>query len=101
MKLKSEIQDFAKIDLRETIKWYNLQKKGLGIDFLAEVKKTILRLRIFPDLAEIRYFIIHTATVEIFPYMVHYYFDQNKKSVIVIGIYHTSRNPKIWNDRLV
>ena len=51
MKFKSEIQDFAKVDLREAIKWYNLQKKGLGVDFLAEVKKTILRLRIFPDLA--------------------------------------------------
>ena len=99
MKFKSVIQNTAKNDLRETVKWYNSQKKGLGNEFLITAKQTIARLRLYPNLAQIRYFETHTAVMETFPYMIHYYIDSNIKAIIVIGILHTSRNPNDWKNR--
>lgn len=99
MKFTSVIQNTAKNDLREAVKWYNIQKKGLGNEFLSTVKQTISRLRLYPNLAQIRYFEVHTAVMETFPDMIHYYIDSNKKAIIVIGILHTSKNPDNWKNR--
>ena len=99
MKFKSVIQNTAKNDLREAIKWYNTQKKGLGNEFLTIVRQNISRLRLNPNLSQIRYFEVHTAVLETFPYMIHYYIDSNKNAIIVIGILHTSRNPDIWKNK--
>lgn len=99
MKFKSVIQNTAKNDLREAVKWYNIQKKGLGNEFLSTVRQTISRLQLYPNLAQIRYFEVHTAVMETFPYMIHYYIDSNKKAIIVIGILHTSKNPDNWKNR--
>jgi plasmid stabilization system protein ParE len=99
MKFKSVIQNTAKNDLREVVKWYNVQKKGLGSEFLITVRQTIARLRLYPNLAQIRYFEVHTAVMETFPYMIHYYIDPDKKAIIVIGVLHTSRNSEDWKNR--
>jgi len=99
MKFTSVIKNTAKNDLREAVKWYNIQKKGLGNEFLSAVKQTISRLRLYPNLAQIRYFEVLTAVMETFPYMIHYYIDSNKKAIIVIGILHTSKNPEDWKNR--
>jgi ParE toxin of type II toxin-antitoxin system, parDE len=98
MKFTSVIQNTAKNDLREAVKWYNIQKKGLGNEFLSTVKQTISRLRLYPNQAHIRYFEVHTAVMQTFPYMIHY-IDSNKKAIIVIGILHTSKNPDDWKNR--
>lgn len=99
MKFKSVIQNTEKNDLREAVKWYNIQKKGLGNEFLSTVRQTISRLRLYPNLAQVRYFEIHTAVMETFPYMIHYYIDSNIKAIIVIGILHTSKKSENWYER--
>ena len=39
MRYKSVIENLAKDDLREAVKWYDLQQNGVGKKFLATVKK--------------------------------------------------------------
>ncbi len=99
MTYKSVIENLAKEDLRIATKWYDTQRKGLGKTFLASVKKTIAQIKNHPFIAQIRYFEIHTTVVDIYPYLVHYYIDPDRKAVIVIAVLHTSRDPIIWNQR--
>jgi plasmid stabilization system protein ParE len=99
MRYKSVIENLAKEDLREAVKWYDSQQIGLGKKFLATVKKTIDQLKSYPDIAQIRYYEVHTAVIEIYPYLIHYYVDPTVKAIIIIGILHTSRDTSIWDKR--
>jgi len=38
------INCFAEDDLISSVKWYDEQREGLGIEFLSEVKRTIKRI---------------------------------------------------------
>jgi len=100
MRYKSIIENLAKEDLRSTAKWYDTQQNGLGKKFLATVKKTIAQIKKYPFIAQIRYFEVHTAVLEVYPYLIHYYIDPDKKAIVIIGVLHTSRDPIIWNKRI-
>lgn len=100
MKYKIVIENLAKEDLRTSTKWYDTQQKGLGRTFLATVKKNIAQIKKYPFIAQIRYFEVHTEVVDIYPYLIHYYIDPDRKAIVIIAVLHTSRDPIIWNQRL-
>jgi plasmid stabilization system protein ParE len=100
MKYRSVMLPTAKEDLREAAKWYNQARPGLGKELVARVRERLAELRTSPLTCQIRYSEVHTALVEQFPYMIHYYVNQQNKTIVVISILSTSRNPKIWNERL-
>ena len=99
MTYKTVILPIAKADLHEAVKWYNRVRPGLGNELLKQVRKRLAELKNNPLICQIRYSEVHTALVDKFPYMVHYYIDQVKESIVVISILHTSRDPKMWEDR--
>ncbi|MCH4828444.1 MULTISPECIES: type II toxin-antitoxin system RelE/ParE family toxin [Flavobacterium] len=90
---KLVIKSNAQLDLKENINWYNQQKKGLGKTFYSYVKKKAKQLQNYPYSAENRYLEIRTAVVEKFPYMLHYIVDYNNKTIIILAVLHTSKNP--------
>jgi hypothetical protein len=47
----------------------------------------------------IRYADVRCMLVKKFPFMVHFTIDENQKLVEVFAVHHTSRNPKIWEER--
>jgi plasmid stabilization system protein ParE len=100
MKYKTVIENLAKQDLRETTEWYEMKQKGLGKRFLTATRKEIKKIIPFPYSTQIRYSEVHTIIVKDFPFMVHYYIDDYRKSIIVIGVLHTSINPESWKNRL-
>lgn len=100
MRYKIVIENLAKEDLRTATKWYDTQQKGLGRIFLTTVKKNITQIKKYPFIAQIRYFEVHTAVVDTYPYLVHYYIDPDRKAIVIIAVLHTSRDPIIWNQRL-
>src|SRR5450759_3160692 len=96
MKYKYVILLTAKEELREAAKWYNKTRQGLGKELLARFRERLADLRANPLTCQIRYSEVHTALVEQFPYMLHYYVDHQNKTIVVISILHTSQNPIIW-----
>lgn len=101
MKFRVIIQNAAKVDLRKATLYYNDAKYGLGKEFLKKIKENIERIKLNPFIAQIRYFEIHTVIVEVFPYMIHYYLDSDKKAIVIIAVLHTSRDSEIWENRIV
>jgi plasmid stabilization system protein ParE len=99
MKYKIVILPRAKEDLREAAKWYNNAQKGHGKELVKQIRKRISELENNPLSCQIRYSEVHTALVKNFPYMLHYYVDQVKRSIVIISILHTSRDPKMWDER--
>lgn len=89
----------AKEDIRQAALWYNQKSQGLGRRFTAEVRDLIRFIRQNPTASNVRYDDVHTAVLNIFPYMVHYTVDEPNKTVIVSAVLHTSRNPELWENR--
>ncbi len=87
-------------DIRESIAWYNNQKKGLGKHFYAAVKSRIDYIRRNPQHYQTRYRNIRQAEVNKYPYLIHYIVEEDKKQVIVLGVIHTSRAPETWEKRI-
>lgn len=62
------LKNYSKIKFKESIKWYNSQKKGLGKIFYTQIKLEINNLNVYPYIAENKYFTIITIVVKKFPY---------------------------------
>jgi len=99
MKYKSVILLAAKEDLQRAAKWYNHAQPGLGKELIARILVRLSELQTNPFACQIRYSEVHTALVEQFPYMIHYWVDQQNETIVVISILHTSQDPRMWNER--
>ncbi len=81
-------------------KWYKKQQKGLEKRFVNEVKNVLNYIIANPLLFEAKYKNVRTAYTKVFPYGVHFYVDENTKTITILGIFHTSISPKKWLKRL-
>lgn len=92
------IHPFAEIDLQVATKWYNTQKNKLGNEFIYEDDITLSRVvanpRQFPKIFKQ----IRCANVSRFPFSI--FFVIKKNVINAFAIFHQSRNPVIWKDRL-
>ncbi len=75
--------------------WYKEQKDGLEIDFAFAIENTLHQILKTPKAFAIRYKKIRIAHPKVFPYNIHFYIDEFKKTVVVIAIVHGKRNPKL------
>jgi plasmid stabilization system protein ParE len=96
---KSIILPLAKEDIREAAKWYNKKSQGLGKRFTTEVREKVRFIKQNPTASNVRYDDVRTAVLSIFPYMVHYAVDEPNKTIIVSAVFHTSRDPELWDTR--
>ncbi len=96
---KSIILPLAKADISEAALWYNEKQKGLGKRFTAEVREKVHFIKQNPKASNVRYDSVRTAVLNVFPFMIHYTINESNKTMIVSAVFHTSRNPDVWNKR--
>ena len=97
MRFQLKIDTDALNDIQETFEWYETQLKGLGLRYKTQAKKQINSLKKDPYLFSIIYNEIRCRKIEKFPFLIHYLINENTKTVTVFAVFHTSRNPEIWN----
>lgn len=88
----------AERDLAESYAWYEGQRAGLGEEFLTCVDACIEGIRRHPAMWTVLHESYRRALVRRFPYVVFY--EHADDAVIVYGIFHTSRDPNKWRQRL-
>jgi mRNA-degrading endonuclease RelE of RelBE toxin-antitoxin system len=99
MAYKIIVDPTAGIDINENIDWYNKVQPGLGLKFYKQIQAIFKTIRKNPHAFYIRYKTSHTATIKKFPFMVHYFIDDEIKTIVVTSVLHTSRDPIIWDER--
>lgn len=96
-KYKLIINPFAQQDILDAREWYNQQKKNLGDELLLEVKQSIISIENnpfqYPEVKES----IRKAIVNRFPYSI--FFTISTSTINIFALFHTSRNPKVWEIR--
>lgn len=99
MKVKKQVAEIVKQDLKEAAIWYNKGKRGLGNLFLKQIDKEVKQIIKNPLAYEIRYSDIRIAFIKRFPYGIHFEYLQIENQINILAVLHTSRNPEIWEER--
>lgn len=98
-KYKVKIEPEALADIQEITDWYNVAKAGLGKRFQKTTIKHINSLSKDPQIYAVRYKEIRCVVIKKFPYMAHFYVNDENNTVEVLAVISTDRNPKIWQEK--
>jgi hypothetical protein len=98
-KYKVKIEPEALADIQEITDWYNEAQAGLGGSFQKATIKQINSLNKDPQIFAIRYKEIRCVAIKKFPYMAHFYINDENNIVEVLAVISTDRNPKIWKEK--
>jgi plasmid stabilization system protein ParE len=92
--LRPEAQD----DLLAARDWYEQQRAGLGDSFAAAVDEVITRIEAVPELHAVVLEDVRRGKVRKYPSVVYHRVLADR--VEVIGVLHTSRDPRVWQERV-
>lgn len=97
MTLPVVLRDEATAEFDEAFDYYEAQRAGLGVDFAARVQQVFDRIAANPHLHAVVFADIRKAVVSRFPFCVFYRAEPAR--VEVIAVFHTRRDPSIWQGR--
>ena len=90
----------AKEEIEAIYNWYELQKEGLGLEFLSELESIVEIIGDNPFTFKKAYLHFQRAVLFRFPYLIyHEVIEQNSEAEILVVI-HSSQNPKTATKRL-
>ena len=88
----------AREEFDQATDWYAACGTALGLDFVARVRDVIRRLAANPKMHAVVHGDVRKAVVSRFPYVVLYREDAGE--LIVVSVFHTSRDPADWQGRV-
>ena len=88
----------ARRELDEAGDWYEQERIGLGHEFFAEIEHLLLRITSNPEQFPIWYRGTRKAVARRFPYCI--YFREKNQHIVVVGVFHSARNPAVWKNRV-
>ncbi len=87
----------AQLEFDEAYDWSENRRTGLGVEFAAAVQQAIDRIVANPERHGVVHLEIRCALVRRFPYGVYYWIEDER--IVVLAIFHSSRDPKVWQSR--
>jgi len=87
----------ARRELDEAGDWYEKERAGLGFEFFAAIEQLLNLIASKPEQFPMLFRDTRKAVAQRFPYCV--YFRVKNQQVVVIAVFHSSRNPSIWQNR--
>jgi hypothetical protein len=97
MRRRITILPDASAEFNESVDWYEKKSRGRGELFAAAVVDVMERCLQDPGFYPIVRRSTRQARVLNYPFCV--YFQEVESGILVISIFHTKRNPKIWQQR--
>jgi plasmid stabilization system protein ParE len=87
----------ARVEFDGAADWYEQRRAGLGAVFTAAVQRVLDRIAAQPDFYPQVYQDVREALVSGYPYCVYY--REEPDPVLVLSVFHTARDPFIWQGR--
>ena len=97
MSLPIVLREDARAEFDQAFDWYERQKPGLGVEFVAKVQDVFDRISNLPLLHAIVFEDVRRAPVKKFPYAVYYRPEPDQ--VVVIAVFHNRRDPSVLQSR--
>jgi plasmid stabilization system protein ParE len=95
--MKLRFLDVAEAEQAEAAAYYELQRSGLGSEFVEELDRTAGRILEFPNAWSLSSRNTRACQMKRFPYSIIYrdYGDE----IVVVALQHHSRDPRRWEER--
>ena len=87
----------ASAEFIEASAWYESKRFGLALEFMAEIDRCISLASEHPLQHAVVHNNIRRVVVHRFPYSI--YFRAEEHRIVVLAVFHGSRNPAIWQTR--
>lgn len=100
MNYKVTLLPDAYLDIKEIIEWYNRKQRGLGKKFYESLKSKLKTISTEPLHFQLSFKESRSALLDKFPYQIHFKVEELARVVVVFAIIHTSRNPRIWREKI-
>jgi len=91
--------DEVENDISIAKQWYAEQQEGLDKRFISAVKEALSSIVKIPSAFAVRYKNVRIAHTKTFPYNIHFFIDEMKARVVIIGIVHNKRNDALFLER--
>lgn len=97
MSLPVVLRTAAQAELDDAFDWYERQRPGLGVAFLAAAQDAFDRIAAMPLAHGLIFQDTRCALVRRYPYSVFYKIEPNQ--VVVLSVFHGKHDPRIWQGR--
>jgi plasmid stabilization system protein ParE len=87
----------ARFEFDEAANWYEQRRPGRGAAFTAAVRQVLNRISEQPGFYAEVFEDVREALMSGYPYCVYY--RAEPKQVLVFAVFHTARDPSIWQGR--
>ena len=74
-------------------KWYEERQTGLGDRFFNELLLHLKLIEQYPERYSCKYKLFRETSLKIFPFSIIYKVNKRDKLILVVSIFHSSRNP--------
>ena len=88
----------AETDISEAFRWYEARRKGLGLEFLHEIRMIFDGIEDNPLRYPVVYKDARRALPRRFPYKILDFVE--KERIRVLGVVHVKRQPQTWQGRI-
>jgi plasmid stabilization system protein ParE len=97
MSLEVVLRPLASAEWEEAADRYEKQRAGLGAEFSAEVLRVLEVFAENPERYPVVRLDVREGLTSTFPYAIYYRVRTNR--IVVIAVFHGSRNPEEWQRR--
>jgi len=97
MTLPIRLRRPAEAEYDDAANWYEARRRGLGFRFIAAVRKTLDEISAQPERFAEVWPGVREAPVSRWPFCVYY--QVHSDHVMVLAIFHTARDPSVWQSR--
>lgn len=88
----------AQAEFDDAVDWYRVRGTDLARDFVARIRAVVTRVAANPKMHAVVHSDVRKAVVGRFPYIV---LDREEAGeLIVVSVFHTSRDPGDWQSRV-
>jgi toxin ParE1/3/4 len=80
-------------EIDESCKWYDEQQDNLSDKFRFHLYAKLKLIILHPKRSVIKIQPYYEARLDVFPFQIIYKFDEQKKEIFIVSVFHFSRNP--------
>ena len=84
----------ASAEVIEASGWYERKRAGLALEFMAEIDRCVSLASAHPLQFAVVHEDVRRVVANRFPYSV--YFRAEKHRIVVLAVFHGSRDPAVW-----
>ena len=88
------LSEEATKEFSEAAQWYEEKSGGLGEKYINIIQGKLKLIQQFPERYPKRKKYFREAVIKTFPYSIVYVFYKKEQIILILSIFHSSRNPR-------